>query len=36
VITDEILSGLITAKNAGVRIAYATDSTLKMFRVLKH
>ena len=35
VITQEILDGLISAKNDGVRIAYATDSTLAQFRVLK-
>ncbi|MBI3430297.1 MAG: aminotransferase class V-fold PLP-dependent enzyme [Actinobacteria bacterium] len=35
IITQEILDGLISAKSDGVRIAYATDSTLAQFRVLK-
>lgn len=34
VITEEILDGLLAARSAGVRIAYATDSTLEKFRVL--
>lgn len=35
IITKEILEGLLAAKTEGVRIAYATDPTLKQFRVLK-
>lgn len=34
VITKEILDGLLEAKAAGTRIAYATDHTLSHFRVL--
>ena len=34
VITGEILEGLLEAKSAGTRIAYATDHTLSHFRVL--
>jgi len=34
VITHEIVDGLLEAKSHGVRIAYATDSTLENFRVL--
>lgn len=34
VITREIVDGLLEAKSHGVRIAYATDSTLENFRVL--
>ena len=34
-LTQEIVDGLITTQKAGVRIAYATDSTLKSFRVIK-
>ncbi|MEK6648393.1 MAG: hypothetical protein AABY37_03660 [Actinomycetota bacterium] len=34
VITREILEGLLAAKANGVRIAYATDSSLENFRVL--
>jgi lysine decarboxylase len=33
-LTDEIVSGLITSQRAGVRIAYATDPTLANFRVV--
>jgi arginine decarboxylase len=33
VITSEILSGLLATQGAGVRIAYASDPTLKTFRV---
>ena len=35
IITAEILEGLIAARSAGVRIAYASDSTLATFRVVK-
>ena len=35
VLTKEILSGLAANKSAGVRIAYATDPTLKSYRVVK-
>jgi lysine decarboxylase len=35
VLTKEILSGLAANKAAGVRIAYATDSTLQSYRVVK-
>lgn len=34
VITPEIMTGLLAAKADGVRIAYATDSSLESFRVL--
>ena len=34
IITEEILEGLLEAKAAGTRIAYATDHTLTHFRVL--
>jgi lysine decarboxylase len=34
VLTEEIVSGLITSQRAGVRIAYATDPTLANFRVV--
>ncbi|HEX7405588.1 MAG TPA: hypothetical protein VF307_06660 [Candidatus Nanopelagicaceae bacterium] len=34
VITKEIVDGLLEAKAEGVRIAYATDSSLETFRVL--
>lgn len=34
IITAEILTGLLEAKAEGMRIAYATDHTLKQFRVL--
>ena len=33
VLTEEIVNGLATSKAAGVRIAYATDSTLTTYRV---
>ena len=33
VLTEEIVSGLAASKAAGVRIAYATDSTLTTYRV---
>ncbi|MEI6648508.1 MAG: aminotransferase class V-fold PLP-dependent enzyme [Actinomycetes bacterium] len=33
IITAHILDGLVTAKNAGVRIAYASDASLATFRV---
>lgn len=35
VITREVLNGLLGAKADGVRIAYATDSSLNKFRVIK-
>ena len=35
VLTEEILEGLAMTKAAGVRIAYATDSTLMKYRVVK-
>jgi lysine decarboxylase len=35
VLTPEILQGLKASKEAGVRIAYATDSTLNSYRVVK-
>ncbi len=35
ILTEEIVSGLTASKAAGVRIAYATDSTLQTFRVVK-
>ena len=35
VLTDAIVTGLATTKSAGVRIAYATDSTLASYRVVK-
>ena len=34
ILTEQILEGLATAKAAGVRIAYATDSTLAAYRVI--
>lgn len=34
VLTEQIVSGLITSQRAGVRIAYATDPTLANFRVV--
>ncbi len=34
VLTEEIVTGLTAAKAAGVRIAYATDSTLASYRVI--
>jgi len=33
ILTEEIVNGLATSKAAGVRIAYATDSTLATYRV---
>ena len=35
VLTQQIVDGLATSKAAGVRIAYATDSTLTTYRVVK-
>jgi len=35
VLTSQILEGLKASKDAGVRIAYATDSTLATYRVVK-
>jgi lysine decarboxylase len=35
VLTPQILQGLKASKDAGVRIAYATDSTLNTYRVVK-
>ena len=35
VLTQEIVEGLATTQQAGVRIAYATDSTLASYRVIK-
>ncbi|MEY4497877.1 MAG: hypothetical protein RLZZ364_1182, partial [Actinomycetota bacterium] len=35
ILTQEILEGLATSKAAGVRIAYATDSTLATYRVTR-
>ena len=35
VLTTQILSGLAASKGAGVRIAYATDSTLATYRVVQ-
>ena len=34
VLTEQIVSGLQVSRAAGVRIAYATDSTLTQFRVV--
>jgi lysine decarboxylase len=34
ILTAQILEGLRSSKDAGVRIAYATDSTLKQYRVV--
>jgi lysine decarboxylase len=36
VLTKQILEGLATTKGAGVRIAYATDSTLTTYRTVKN
>ena len=36
VLTAQILQGLKASKDAGVRIAYATDSTLTTYRVVKN
>ena len=35
VLTEQIIDGLAASKAAGVRIAYATDSTLATYRVVK-
>ncbi|CAB4332794.1 unannotated protein [freshwater metagenome] len=35
ILTAQILQGLKTSKNAGVRIAYATDPTLQSYRVVR-
>jgi lysine decarboxylase len=35
VLTDAIISGLAATQKAGVRIAYASDSTLATYRVIK-
>lgn len=35
ILTEQIVTGLLASKAAGVRIAYATDSTLQNFRVVK-
>ncbi len=34
ILTDQILHGLKASKEAGVRIAYATDPTLTSYRVV--
>ena len=34
-LTEQIVNGLVASQKAGVRIAYATDPTLKTFRVVK-
>jgi lysine decarboxylase len=34
ILTDQIIDGLSASKSAGVRIAYATDSTLERYRVV--
>jgi lysine decarboxylase len=34
ILTEQILDGLAISKKAGVRIAYATDSTLAQYRVV--
>jgi lysine decarboxylase len=34
-LTEQIVNGLVASQKAGVRIAYATDPTLKSFRVVK-
>ena len=36
VLTSHILQGLKASKDAGVRIAYATDATLTSYRVVKN
>ena len=36
VLTSQILQGLKASKDAGVRIAYATDATLASYRVVKN
>ena len=35
ILTEQIVTGLLASKAAGVRIAYATDSSLQNFRVVK-
>ena len=35
ILTEEIVTGLAASHSAGVRIAYATDPTLKKYRVVK-
>lgn len=35
VLTDQIVNGLAVAKEAGVRITYAGDSTLETYRVIE-
>lgn len=35
ILTEQIVNGLSASQKAGVRIAYATDSTLQSFRVVK-
>lgn len=35
ILTSAIVDGLVASQKAGVRIAYATDSTLEKFRVVK-
>jgi lysine decarboxylase len=35
ILTEQIVAGLLASKAAGVRIAYATDSSLQNFRVVK-
>jgi lysine decarboxylase len=34
VLTEQIVDGLSASRKAGVRIAYATDSTLEKYRVV--
>lgn len=36
ILTFDIVNGLVTSQKAGVRIAYATDASLEMFRVVKN
>ena len=36
ILTEQIVTGLQASRAAGVRIAYATDSTLARFRVVNH
>jgi lysine decarboxylase len=36
ILTEQIVTGLRAQKDAGVRIAYATDSTLSKYRVVKN
>jgi lysine decarboxylase len=35
ILTAQILKGLKSSKDAGVRIAYATDPTLESYRVVR-